>query len=100
MFQLFFSVVSCFFVVNSRAYYLNAGDVCLVSLARDSYSEISNYSRKHIQFQRGSLLMGYSRSLKRIIMKAALKSGRITKSKQDGSREFISILACILAINK
>jgi DDE superfamily endonuclease len=32
--------------------------------------------------------------------KAALESGRITKAKQDGSREFISILACISAIGK
>jgi hypothetical protein len=30
----------------------------------------------------------------------ALRSGRITKAKQDGSREFISILACISAIRK
>jgi hypothetical protein len=30
----------------------------------------------------------------------ALKSGRITKAKQDGSREFISILACISVIGK
>jgi len=30
----------------------------------------------------------------------ALRSGRITKSKQDGSREFISILACISAIGR
>jgi hypothetical protein len=30
----------------------------------------------------------------------ALWSGRVTKSKQDGSREFISILACISAIGK
>ena len=30
----------------------------------------------------------------------ALRSGRITKAKQDGSREFISILACISAIGK
>ena len=44
--------------------------------------------------------MGYGRSLKRIITKAALESGRITKAKQDGSREFITILACISAIGK
>ena len=44
--------------------------------------------------------MGFGRSLKRIMTKAALESGRITKSKQDGSREFVSILACISAIGK
>jgi hypothetical protein len=32
--------------------------------------------------------------------KAALVSGQVTKSKQDGNREFISILACISAIGK
>ncbi len=32
--------------------------------------------------------------------KSALALGRITKSKQDGSREFISILAYISAIRK
>jgi hypothetical protein len=30
----------------------------------------------------------------------ALKSGRVTKSKQDRSREFISVLACVSAIGK
>jgi len=44
--------------------------------------------------------MGYGRSLKRIMTRAALESGRINKAKQDGSREFISILACISAIGK
>src|SRR5277367_7047285 len=44
--------------------------------------------------------MGFGRSLKRIMSRATLKSGHITKSKQDGSREFISILACISAIGR
>jgi hypothetical protein len=51
-------------------------------------------------FDEKGFLMGYGRSLKRIMTKAALASGRITKAKQDGSREFISILACISAIGK
>jgi DDE superfamily endonuclease len=38
--------------------------------------------------------------LKRIITRSTLESGRISKSKQDRSREFISILACISAIGK
>jgi hypothetical protein len=38
--------------------------------------------------------------LKRIIIRAALESGRITKLKQDESCEFISILAYISAIGK
>ena len=37
MFQLFFSVVSAFFAVISRVYYLNTADVCLPPLARDSH---------------------------------------------------------------
>jgi len=44
--------------------------------------------------------MGSGRTMKRIISQAALTSGRVTKAKQDGSREFISILACISAIGK
>ena len=44
--------------------------------------------------------MGFSRSLKRIMTQEAFRSGRIKKSKQDGSREFISILACISAIGR
>ena len=30
----------------------------------------------------------------------AYKSGRVTKAKQDGNREFISILACVSAIGR
>ena len=44
--------------------------------------------------------MGFGRTMKRIMTQEALKSERIKKSKQDGSREFISILACISAIGK
>jgi len=44
--------------------------------------------------------MGIGRTIKRIIIQQALQSGRVTKSKQDGSREFISILAYISAIGK
>jgi hypothetical protein len=51
-------------------------------------------------FDEKGFLIGYGRSLTRIMTKAALASGRITKSKQDRSREFISILACISAIGK
>jgi hypothetical protein len=51
-------------------------------------------------FDKKGFLIRYKRSLKRIITRAALESGRIIKAKQDGSREFISILACISAIRK
>jgi hypothetical protein len=36
--------------------------------------------------------------MKRIMSLNAFKSGRVTKNKQDGSREFISLLACVSAI--
>ena len=51
-------------------------------------------------FDEKGFLIGFGRSLKRIITQEALRLGRITKSKQDGSREFISILACISAIRR
>jgi hypothetical protein len=51
-------------------------------------------------FDEKGFLIGFRYTLKRIITAIALKSGRITKSKQDGSREFISILAIILAIGR
>ena len=34
------------------------------------------------------------------MIRAALELGRIIKAKQDKSREFILVLACILAIRK
>src|SRR5580692_11401689 len=51
-------------------------------------------------FDEKGFLMGFGRSLKRIITRAVLESGRVSKSKQDGLWEFISILACISAIRK
>jgi hypothetical protein len=51
-------------------------------------------------FDKKGFLMGFGRTLKRIMTIEALKAGRITKSKQDGSREFISILATISAIRR
>jgi len=51
-------------------------------------------------FDEKGFLMGLGRTMKRIIVQEALKSGRITKAKQDGSREFISVLACISAIGR
>jgi DDE superfamily endonuclease len=42
-------------------------------------------------------LIGYSRATRRTITKSAYKQGRIRYSQQDGSREFISLLACICA---
>jgi hypothetical protein len=51
-------------------------------------------------FDEKAFLMGLGLTLKRIITLAALKSGQVTKSKQDGCREFISILAYVSAIGK
>jgi hypothetical protein len=42
-------------------------------------------------------LIGQANITKRVIFKEALKSSRITKVVTDGSREFISLLACISA---
>jgi hypothetical protein len=51
-------------------------------------------------FNKKGFLIGLGQTLKRIITLTALKSGWVTKSKQDGSYEFISILVCVLAIEK
>jgi hypothetical protein len=51
-------------------------------------------------FDKKGFLIGIRRTLKRIMTVEALKSGQITKLKQDGSREFISILATISAIGR
>jgi hypothetical protein len=51
-------------------------------------------------FDEKGFMIGFRRSLKRIITQEALKSRRVTKSKQDRSREFISCLACISAIGR
>ena len=42
-------------------------------------------------------LIGMASAVKRIMTLEALESGRITHASQDGSREFISLLACICA---
>jgi hypothetical protein len=51
-------------------------------------------------FDEKEFLISLGQTLKRIITLAALKSGQVTKSKQDGSHEFISILAYVSAIGK
>ena len=42
-------------------------------------------------------LLGLAHALKRIITRKAYDEGRINATKQDGSREFISLLATIYA---
>jgi hypothetical protein len=49
-------------------------------------------------FDKKGFIIGLGRSFKRVITQEALKSGRVTKSKQDRSCEFISCLAYIFAI--
>jgi hypothetical protein len=51
-------------------------------------------------FNKKGFLIRFRRSLKRIITRAMLELRRITKAKQDKSREFILVLACILVIRK
>jgi hypothetical protein len=45
-------------------------------------------------------MIGFVRTLKRIMARNALESGRVTKARQDGNREFISCLACVNALGK
>lgn len=42
-------------------------------------------------------LIGIANSMKRVMSKEALKSGRVTNARTDGSWEFITLLACICA---
>jgi hypothetical protein len=42
-------------------------------------------------------MIGMARKLKRIMTRSALKKGKTLVARQDGSREFISLLACICA---
>jgi hypothetical protein len=51
-------------------------------------------------FDEKGFLMRFTRSLKKVMYRGALESGRITKAKQDGCREFILILAYISAVGK
>ena len=51
-------------------------------------------------FNKKEFLIGFGRTLKRIISRVALEEGRVTKARQDGSRDFISCLACINALRK
>ncbi len=51
-------------------------------------------------FDKKGFLMGFGRSLKRIITREALESGQTTKAQQDRNREFISILVCILVVRR
>src|SRR5689334_20229146 len=51
-------------------------------------------------FDKKGFLIGFGNTLKRIITKEAYDSGRVTKSRQDGNREFITLLDCISAIRK
>jgi hypothetical protein len=54
----------------------------------------------YYNFDEKGFLIGFGRTLKRIIIAIALKLGRIIKLKQDGNREFILILVIILAIGR
>jgi len=45
-------------------------------------------------------LIGLLNSLKRIMSFEAYKLGRVRQAAQDGSREFITLLACVFAIGR
>ena len=45
-------------------------------------------------------LIGFLKSIKRIISQDAYKSGRVRQAGQDRSREFISLLAYVFAISR
>ena len=49
-------------------------------------------------FDEKGFLMRMSCTIKRIVSQQALKSEQVTKSKQDESQKFISILVCILTV--
>ena len=51
-------------------------------------------------FDEKGFLIGWGRAMKRIMTLSAYKSGRVTKRKGHGNREFISCLACVSAIGK
>ena len=51
-------------------------------------------------FDEKGFMIGFGRTMKRIMTRIALETGRVTKARQDGSREFITCLACVSAIEK
>ncbi|KAF8846818.1 hypothetical protein BDZ45DRAFT_608371, partial [Acephala macrosclerotiorum] len=51
-------------------------------------------------FDEKGFLISIVRTMKRIMTLKAFKSGRITKNKQNGNREFILLLACVSTIGR
>ena len=51
-------------------------------------------------FDEKGFLICFGQALKRIMTRAALETGQVLKSKQDRSREFVTILVYISAIGK
>ena len=51
-------------------------------------------------FDEKGFLIGFTKALKRIISREVFESSRVTKTRQDGNREFISCLACVSAVGK
>jgi hypothetical protein len=45
-------------------------------------------------------LIGLIKALKRIMSREAYESGRVRQAVQDRSREFITLMACVLAIRR
>ena len=51
-------------------------------------------------FDEKGFLISIARTIKRVITLKAYKSSRITKNKQNGNREFISLLICVSIISR
>jgi hypothetical protein len=86
-------ILSTFCLLFSRIHYL-----LLFSIQLHEKIEKYNISASNIyNVDEKGFLIGLSRATKRIISADALKSKRTTRASQDGSREFITLIASICA---
>ena len=67
---------------------------------RNSVEKYSITAKNIYNWDEKGFLIGQASATKRIMTREALERGRITAAAQDGSREFISLLACISADGK
>jgi hypothetical protein len=73
---------------------------CIIANITKLFAGIEKYNitRENIyNWDEKGFLCGFAHTLKRIMTKEAYDSGRIRGARQDGSREFISLLAAICA---
>jgi hypothetical protein len=69
-------------------------------VASPSYRKIYITAGNIWNFNEKGFLIGFGHGIKRIMTLSAYKSGRVTKRKHDGNREFITCLAYISAMGK